>query len=265
MAVAIAASLVASQSPAPVQIVLNGVPAGQAYAVTGSALGTSWTVPGGSGVSLGSQVVLVDNRSAINAPIVYSVTTGGATVSASPLTVALPGARVVLQSLDGRESVRCVWVPNGLPMEPVPHVHTSDVPGRTRPPARIAPGGDGDLRVVIRTSREDSDALRRILRAGRPVVIRTDGSLLDLPAVELAVVTAAPSAASWDVVGMPADRTWSLSLLLVDDPEPSRVLGVFTWADFDAAMAGRTWADFDAIFAGRTWDAFDTQDWGALL
>lgn len=31
----------------------------------------------------------------------------------------------------------------------------------------------------------------------------------------------------------------------------------WTWADFDAAWAGKTWDDFDATWSGSTWDDFD--------
>lgn len=36
-------------------------------------------------------------------------------------------------------------------------------------------------------------------------------------------------------------RVWSLSYLLVDDPEPSSALAAFTWDDFDAAVSSLVW------------------------
>lgn len=242
MVVSISAGLLSSAPPAPVQIVVTGVPVGAEYVVRGSALGSSWVVPGGVGVGDGGQVVLTDNRGAINAAITYSVLVEGATTTAAPITVALPGVRAVLQSLDGRVAVQGGWLPNGLPLEPESRYHVVDVPGRDRPPLRIATGGDGGLSLLIRTGREDSGRLAALLRAGAPVVLRTDGTLLDLPAVELVLITRAPSRAAWDVVGLPADRVWSLDLLLVDDPEPSSPLSTFTWDDFDAAMVGFVWS-----------------------
>lgn len=256
----IGVALLDSGVPQRVQVTIRPG-AGEAYEVRGSALGSSWPVPGGVGVGSGSQVVLTDKRSALNTPVTYSVLLAGVTYTAAPVTVALPGEQAVIQSLDGQTSVRFRWLPNGLPLEPTVRAHASDVPGRDRPPVRYATGGDGGGSLSIRTTREGTEAMRALLRAGRPVVIRTDGALIDFPAVELALITAAPSRTAWDVVGMPADRVWSLSYLLVDDPDPTVALAGYTWDQWDAIMAGRTWAQHDAIVSGWTWDQWDATDW----
>ena len=266
MAVTIVASLVSAGSPQPVQIVVNGVPAGVAYTVVGSTGdGSTWPVPGGSGVSAGSQVVLVDNRSALSAPVTYVLTAGGVTYTSNVVVVAFPD-KYVIQSLDGQTSVRFVLRSNGLPGEPTFASTAFDVPGRDRPPVRFVPGGDGGGELEIRTDRENTVTLRALLKAGRPLVVRTDGNVRDFPAVELILPTGGRNQL-WDVAepgGMSTDRVWSLPYLLVDDPEPGTALSAFTWDDFDAAWAGKTWADFDAYFAGLTWDAFDTTDWENL-
>lgn len=253
------AVLVAAGDPAPVQIAFRPQ-AGEDYTVFGSALGSTWPVPGGVGVGTGDQVVLVDNRGALNVPIVYRVVIAGVPYEAASVTVLLPGVRGVLQSLDGRVSVRFKWIPNGLPLEPEVNAHVSNVPGRPRPPVRYATGGDGGGALVIRTNRDGTAALRQILRAGAPVLLRTDGAMLDLPAVEIIHIRSAPSLASWDVLGMPADRTHSLTYLLVDDPEPSARLAAYVWDDIDALAI--TWDQTDAL--ALTWDQAETYDWGQL-
>jgi len=268
MAVTITASLVDAGDPRPVQIILTGVPAGSHYTVTGTAGDSSWPVPGGVGVSEGEQIVLVDNRSALNVAVVYTALVDGVTYETYPVYVVAQG-KYVLQSLDGRRSVQFVLQANGLPRDVVVRSQTFDVPGRPRPPGRYAEGGDGGGALALRTSREDSAEMHALVRAGRPVVLRTDGTVRDFPAVTLLVLMEA-SSQMWDAVDaltgeMSTERVWDLGYVIVNDPEPGRVLAAFTWDDFDEAMTGLTWDDFDAMFAGSTWDDFDTTDWGQYL
>lgn len=263
----ITAELITSAgSPPPVQVVLNGVPSGAEYVVTGSTgAGSSWPVPGGTGVGDGGQIVLVDNRSALNTPVTYSVVVQGATYTADPVTVAHDGL-AVLQSLDGGISVDFVWLSNSLPREPQINTVAFNVPGRRRPPMRYAPGGDGGGELLIRADRENNAAISALLQSGRPILVRTDGTMRDWPAVELITLVSAPSRL-WEAVEsgqLSTQRVWSLGFLFSDDPEPSRVLSAWTWDDFDEAalVSFPTWDDFDALFAGSTWDDFDTTDWG---
>lgn len=268
MSVTIATSLVAAGTPEPVQLVIDGIPSGASYTVFGVVGASSWSVPGGVGVGTGGQVVLIDNRAALNAPVTYRVITGGQATDSAPVTVPYSGGRWVLQSLDGDTVVDFVWQANGLPQERVVRAATYDVPGRARPPMRTAPGGDGGGALRVRTTRAGSAGMSSLLRTGRPVVLRTDGAARDWAAVELLLVTDA-SSALWDAYDpqtgeMSTDRVWSLSYLLVDDPQPSAVLSAYTWDDFDDAMSTRTWTAFDALFAGSTWDDFDTYPWTQL-
>lgn len=265
--VTITASLVTTAgAPPPVQIVLVDVPAGAEYVVTGSTgAGSSWPVPGGSAVGDGGQVVLVDNRSALNVPVTYSAIVEGVSYAAAPVMVAHSG-RAVLQSLDGQTSLDFVWVSNGMPREPQINAVASNVPGRRRPPVRIAPGGDGGGELVIRADRQNGDNLGELLAAGRPVLVRTDGGIRDWPAVEIILLVSAPSRL-WEAIEggqLSTQRVWSLGFLFVDDPEPSRALSAWTWDGFDEAalVSFPTWDDFDALFAGSTWDDFDTTEWG---
>ena len=264
MAVTIAASLISADIPQPVQIVVNGVPSGTAYTVVGTTGdGSTWPVPGGAGTSTGGQVVLVDNRSALNTPVTYTVTAGGSTYAAAPVTVLFPG-QYVLQSLDGQTSVAFSWQDNSLPREPVIASTAFEVPGRDRPPVRFVPGAAGGGRLQVRADRENSARLLTIAKAGRPLVIRTDGNVRDMPAVDIVLATSAPNELWSGDGGLSTDRVWDLTILYVDDPEPSVALAAFTWDDFDRAMASRTWNDFDALFAPVTWDVFDTYDWDQL-
>lgn len=266
MAVTIAASLVPAGSPEPVQIVLTGVPTGTGYTVTGTTgSGSSWPVPGGVGVSSGVQVVLVDNRSALNALVTYQAIVAGVTYVAAPVTVTHT-ERYVLQSLDGQTAVDFMWDDNGMPRDFVSNTATFDVPGRARPPVRYAPGGDGGGSLRIRTNRQNTEGMKALLRKGRPLVLRTDGAIRDLDAVDLIQVVGKPSNILWGGDGgLSTQRMWSLEYVLVDDPEPSAALSAWTWDDFDAAMATRTWDDHDALFAASTWDQWDTYPWGQLL
>lgn len=268
MAPAIAASLVSSDVPQAVQVVVTGVPTGVEFTVEGTTGdGSSWPVPGGTQTSAGVQVVLTDNRSALNTPVTYRLTAAGVTYTAAPITVTYSGGQAVIQSLSGQTTVHFVWRENGLPVEPAVYSRAFEVPGRARPPVRIAPGGDGEGSLSIRTDRANSGRLRDLMRAGSPVVVRTDGAVRDFPAVEIMLLTSGANEL-WPVVtsgGMSTDRVWLLGYLLVDDPEPGTPLSAFTWDDFDAAMAARTWDDFDALFAASTWDDFDTCDWDQIL
>lgn len=260
--VTVQVDLVGSSEPRPVQVVLDGLSAGQSVIVTGTAGGHTWSVPGGAFTATGEQVVLVDNRSPVNTPVVYAVVVDGQAINSPPITVPYH-ANHLIQSLDGRTIVDFVWMRIDLPQEPTIRSVAFDVPGRARPPVRFTPGGDGGGSLRIRTSRAGTDALRSLLRAGRPVVVRTDGQMRDWPGTELVLLTSAPSVL-WGAIDEPDHRVWDMAFLFVDDPEPGTPVSAFTWSDFDAAWDGQTWDDFDAFFDGLTWDAFDRMDWTEL-
>jgi hypothetical protein len=261
-------TLLEADDPQPVQIVVDALTEGTDYVVVGrTGDGQTWPVPGGVGTATGEQIILVDNRSPWGTPITYVLTADGATRVSRTVTVAFDG-KCLMQSLDGRVRVEFVWRDNALPRELEQNAATFPVPGRPRPPARFAPGGDGGGALDIRTDATNTRLLQALLLTGRPIVVRTDGTVRDWPAVELLLPLRA-SNQLWGGVTRPndtrTDRVWSLEYVLVDDPEPSTPLSVWTWDDFDAAMAGKTWDDFDALFAASTWNDFDTYDWGQLL
>lgn len=264
MTVTITAGLVSAQSPPPVQVVLDGIPSGQAFEVFGvSQGGGMWAVAGGVGGYPGGQLVLVDKWSATNVPIWYRVETGGVAYETPNLTV--PAPPNLLQSLNGDVRVDFAWLPNRLPLDLDSNVATYAVPGRPRPPARTAPGGDGGGELKIRTSAGQSERLRALLSLGEVVVLRTsDTGGLDLPPSGLLLITRATSQLSFDVRDVEHARTWTLAYTWADNPRPGASLSAWSWDDFDAAMADRTWDDFDALFALSSWDDFDTYPWGQL-
>lgn len=265
MAVMLTAALVSAGTPQPVQIVLSGVPAGVAFSIEGTsdAGASTWPIPGGTGISDGSQVVRVDNRSALNRQVIYRATVGGVTYTAAPVTISHAG-RVVLQSLDGQIVAPVRLHDNADPRELELHSHATQVPGRSRPPVRIAPGGYGSGVLEVTTTGGATEALRDLLLSGRPIVVRTDGTTPLERAVDLVLPQRAPYSLA-TVRAFGDSRRWTISFLFVDDPEPSAALSAWTWDDFDAAMAARTWDQHDALFAMSTWDQWDTYDWGQLL
>lgn len=263
---AVTVSLVPTTPPFPVQIVITGIPVGVEYEVVGTAAdGSTWPVPGGVGVSTGGQVVLIDNRGALNTSTTYVATWSGTSTSSTPITVEYPG-RYVLQSLDGQQVVDFWWLEDGLPQEPVVRAESFQIEGRDRPPVRFASGGDGGGSARVRTALEDSATLRAMVKRGRPVIVRTDGTFRDFPAVELVRIVRAPNFLSpfAAIDARRTDRVWTLEYEFVDDPEPSAVLAAWTWNDFDDAMSTRTWNDHDTLFASSTWDEWDTYPWGQL-
>lgn len=256
--VTVSVNLVGSTAPRPVQVVLDGLSAGQTVVVSGTAGGHSWAVPGGAFEATGEQVVLVDTRAAINTPVVYTVVVDGVTITSPQVVVDYP-SNFLIQSLDGRTVVACKHLAGGLVREPVVRSAVFDVPGRARPPVRFAAGGDGSSSVSVLTDPQHTVALRELVRTGRPLVIRSSGYVPDVSPTEIVLVTAAPHR----LTGA-GDRVWDMAFLFVDDPEPGTPVSAFTWSDFDAAWDGQTWADFDAFFDGLTWDAFDRMDWTEL-
>ena len=264
----VVATLLTGDAPRMVQVVVSGLTAGQRVVVTAvTSAGVESSVPGGDVVSGGSQLVVTDNRGPLNTAVRYRATVDGVPYLSDEVFVAYPAGRYLIQSLDGQTVVRFTLQANGLPRELTLSSVTFDVPGRARPPARFVPGGDGGGSLVIRTDRENTARLEGLLLAGRPLVVRTDGTVRDFPAVDIILPLGAPSRL-WDEVtvgGMSTDRVWSISYLLVDDPEPSQALAGSTWADFDAAMATYTGADFDALFEFSTGNDLDAYDWRQLL
>lgn len=261
-------SLVASGDPQPVRVVVTGAAAGASVTVSAVTAGGSFPVPGGVIESApGGQIILVDNRAPLNTPVQYLAVVDGVSFLSDPITVTHSG-EAVLQSLDGRTVVDFIWMDNELPREPTVRAAAFDVPGRFRPPVRFAAGAAGGGELLVRTTRQNTARMDALLRQGKPIVVRTDGTARDFPAVDIVQPMGAPSKL-WGAVDGPnqmsTERVWSINYLLADDPEPGTPLSAFTWDDFDQAMESRTWNDHDALFSASDWDDWDVYDWSQLL
>jgi hypothetical protein len=255
VAVGISASLTGVYSPRTVQIVVTGLTVGGTYEVTGSWAGGSWPVRAGIGTAENTQMVLADLAAPINIPVTYTVVHGAEQATTAELTVNYH-RRYVLQSLSGAVSVEFDMIRNGAPQQLAVRQASFMIPGRPRPVMRfdVAGGESGELTVDTREAQ--TAVLKALLGAGAPMLLRTDGAILDLDATQFLSVTSAPSA----LIGM-TRRRWNLTYQAIDDPEPDTVVGLSDWDDFDASYAGLTWDAFDAEWAGSTFDQFDVYDW----
>jgi hypothetical protein len=258
MPVSVTASLVGTYSPRTVQVVVSGMTAGTEYEVTGSWAGGSWAVRAGTGVAAGAQVVLADLSTPINVPITYTVVHGAETATSASIVVDYP-YRHVLQSLSGDTSVPTELVANGAPRSLALRQSAFQIPGRTRPVVVYDIAGGESGQFVMDTHVGDTAAFKAMLKTGAPLLLRTDGQIVDLEAAAFLSVTGADSSLvslDW--------RRWNLSYELIDDPEPSTLVGLPTWDDFDVSYTSDPvliWDSFDAEWAGSTWDDFDVYDW----
>lgn len=252
--------LVGGGTPQNVQITIDDIPAGEAFLIEGVAGDYVWQVRAGAGVSDGSAIVRGDNRSPINVPYFYRVTWGDTVWLSQDVTVSYP-TKYAFQSLSGRSTAFVKWMDNGLPMAPEVRYSAFAVPGRRRPVIRTDGATAGGGQLVLDTGGTQTAALLSLLSTGRPLVVRTDGDVRDFPTVEILLVTNVESELTGAGIQDEDTRRWSLSYLLVDDPEPNTPLALSTWNDFDDVYAGLTWADFDEQWAGSTWSVFDRFDW----
>jgi hypothetical protein len=261
---AVTATLLAGGPPQAVQVVLTGLDPGTGYSVVGSTPdGRMWEIPGGVGVTTGTQAVLIDPLAPINTPVHYVLTVAGQTYTSNEVTVAFDGC-CVLTSLDGAVVVPVRWIDNRLPEEPDVHTVTYPVPGRVRPPGRYTTTGDGGGVLEFLVLSAYRDDWRALLRPGAVVVLRTDGTVADWPGTELIAVTAVSTELAPTVLDRWA-RKAEVEYMLVDLPDPEAAIAIYDWNDFDTIYADATWDDFDAEWAAATWDDFDRQDWGQRL
>lgn len=240
MPVTLTAVLLSAADPRPVQISLNGTTAGDAFEVVGTAPdGSRWPVPGGKGVSGGSQVLLVDNRAALNTPITYSALVAGTTYTAAPVTV-VSDAVAVVQTVDGLTVVEVEVASVTEPRKRPVRSSTFEVAGRADPAARLDVPGSAQYGWMLETQGTESNVLEEILESGRPIVRRLSPGMRDLKSVVLGIVT------DWSdellTVGGDTWRRWNLTVREISDPQPSTPLAAFTWEDFDVAVADRVWS-----------------------
>ncbi|UUE19320.1 hypothetical protein [Microbacterium sp. J1-1] len=240
MAVSLTATLLAASQPRPVQVALTGTTAGQAYEVVGtSGDGGRWQVPGGVGVSEGSQILLIDSRAALNTPIVYSAVVDGVTVTAAPVTVSHDGVAVI-QTIDGLTVAPVEVASTTEPRSATIRSEAFEIAGRPDPAARLETPGSYSYGWEFDTQGVDSVTMRAILESGMPIVRRLVPGMRDLTPVVLGLVT------SWkdELITEGGDtwRRWSLGVRELTDPQPSTALIAFTWPDFDDAMLDRVWS-----------------------
>lgn len=241
MAVTLTAALLTASNPQPVQITLNGTTAGQAYAITGTtADGATWSIPGGAGVSAGSQIVVTDNRSALNVPITYQAVVAGVTYAATPVTVTWSGVGVI-QTLDGQTIVDIEVASVTEPRKFATRGSVFEIAGRADPAARLDVAGSASFEWLIDTESTDTDLMTSILASGLPVVRRLAPGMRDLKTVVIGIVT------GWsDQLLTEGGDTWrrfSISVREIADPQPSAVIAAYVWDDFDTAMnKPRVWS-----------------------
>lgn len=239
MAVTLTATLLSAADPRPVQIALNGTTTGQAYEIVGTtADGGVWPVPGGRGTSAGSQIIVIDNRSALNTPITYSAVVDGATYTAAAVTVSGPIA--VLQTIDGQlvVAVDVASVTEARAGETRSALY--EIAGRPDPAARLDVPSSDTYSWELETEGTDSVTMRQILATGLPVVRRLSPGMRDFDAVVLGIVTGKKDELLSG--GLDTWRRWSLTVREIRDPQPSTALVAFNWDDFDEAMADRVWS-----------------------
>lgn len=257
MALTVTASLIGVFSPRTVQVVVSGMTIGATYAVVGNWSGGSWPVRGGTGTAEDTQLVLSDIATPINTPITYTITHNGQEATSGAVTAAY-GRRYVLQSLSGDFSVEFDMVRNGAPQRLLMRQSSFMIPGRGRPVVRYDVAGGESGQLLADTEEVNTRPLRALLKTGAPLLLRTDGAILDLEPVTFLSVTGASSA----LLGM-TRRRWELDYQVIDDPEPDTLVGLPPWDDFDGVYASLTWDDFDTEWSGATWDEFDTYDWAS--
>jgi len=240
MPVSLTAVLLTGADPRPVQIALAGMTTGQVYEVKGgTADGSSWSVAGGKGTSDGTQVLLVDNRSPLNAVVTYVAVVDGTTVAAAPVTITYDGVAVI-QTIDGLLVVDVELKSRTEPRTAAVRSAAFEIAGRAEPAFRLDVPGSFVYDWELETQGADSIAMLAILRSGLPIVRRTVTGARDLAPVVLGVVQSWKDELSSE--GFDTWRTWKLQVREIADPQPSTPLIAFTWDDFDAAMADRVWS-----------------------
>jgi hypothetical protein len=259
MPLAITATLAgAPTQPRAVLVDVTGMTIGEAYVVTASAAGWSRVVTGGEGDAAAStQLVLTDVATPLNTAVTYTVVTdSGSASTPSPVTVAYDAGDAVLCSLDGLTVAGIFWVDTGDEREQGPRVALFHVAGRSRPVVHYDVASDETGTMVVETTGGDTTALRALVAAGAPVLLRAQVGLRDLDPVEVLAVTAAPRR----LVGASNVRRWDVSYALTRD-EDDTPLVQGTIEHFNTVWAGQTIAAFNTQWAGQTIAAFNAFDW----
>lgn len=262
MALAIAATLIgAPVDPRPVQVNVTGLTIGTPFTVTAACVGWSAIVQGGDDVvAVSTQVVLVDIATPLNASVTYTVTHAATSAVSAPLTVAC-AAEAILQSLDGTTVAAFEWMDNEDPRAQAPRVAFYRPAGAARPIMHYDVAGDESGTILAETTGADTTALRALVAAGAPVLVRTEPGLRDLTPVEVLGIVAAPRR----LVGAAGDlRRWDLAYTLVSDEDDTPLVMV-TLDHLNQYYATKKLSDVNTQWAGLTLANMNAFDWiGAL-
>ncbi len=264
MAISVTVSLVGTTSPRQVQIDVGGTSPGDIVSIVGS-LGTfSWSVRGAADiVATGSQVLRRDNLAPVNVAFTYIVTVNAVQYESSEITVTY-GANYVLTGLDGLDSVDFTWLDNDAPVDIDFNQHFTRVPGRDTDVMRYAEGGVESGEYLVQTVKSDTLVLRTILRKGAPVVLRTNGSIRDIPPVSIVGITSAHRELRRKG-GNSSDRNWLLGWRDASDPRATVPVTAWTFADMNAVITaeGGTFADLNSYITamGGTFADINAWDW----
>lgn len=253
MPITVSAVIVGATTPRMVQVEVNGLTIGDEVTIVGSTGPWSWYVRGGSpAVASSSQLIRIDNAAAINAPVVYTVRVNGADYVTAPVTLAY-GADYVLTSLDGETVVDFTWLDNGLPEEIAIDQHFTTVPGRRNAVVRFDAAGGESGTLATHTTFAQTQVLKGELAKGAPMLLRTNGSVRDVPAVRVVSVAAASSSLFEGDGGVSNKRDWQLSWVETEDPYATVAVANSTVADFNAFILslGGTVAGFNAWILGQ--------------
>lgn len=260
MALGITSALIGSTEPRPVQVSVTGLTAGDVFTVTASSGSWSRVVRGTPMTATATSHLFVDVLTPLNAELTYTVSNATAgTTAATASTVTVPYAGdACFHPLDRASVVDFFWEDNADPRSPVMRTAFYDVAGADLPVMRydVASGESGQ--IVAQTEGADTTLLLEYLKAGAPIVVRTDLDVRDVPPVDVIGVAGAPRR----LVGRAGSvRQWELSYRTVRDPISADALVLDTFDDFDTVYAGMTFGDVDTELAGLTFREVDALDW----
>lgn len=253
-----------SGNPGKVLVTLPGadLTSGKAWTLTGATSDSEWDVAGGAGTGDGAtQVVLVDAACPLNILTTYTLTVDGSVASTGTVTRTYSGWDAIMP-LDA--SAACDFfrrVEGGDRREYEPRFWAVAVPGSARPPVRLAPvAGDGGGSLMAETDSTNTALLRSMIAANSPLYVFHNPTVCDttgctIPLVDLVIITRASSDVLHGLI--PHSREWSLSYLLIDNPDPDYRVSLSTWGEAAAAVA--TWGEAAALAA--TWGAAELVDW----
>lgn len=248
----------AATQPRPVQVNVTGMTIGEDFTVTASSGAWSRVVQGGSGTADATQLVLVDVATPLNAEITYTVVHDGSTIAtSSTVTVAYDAGDALLCSLDGATVAGIFWLDNGDPREQAPRAAFYLPAGRSRAIMHYDVAGDESGKILAETSGVDTVALRELVRAGAPVLLRTDVGIRDLDPVEILGISAAPRSLIGASGGL---RRWDLAYTLTADEEDAPLV-LATVEDFNTIWSGQYVDDFNTEWSGQYVDDFNAFDW----